>query len=247
MVQHRLEWRGQPLLLPVFCYENRTISVLYTASTAKVRPLLPLADARLVEVFPGRCLVGLNCFQYRDTDIGPYNEVAISFLITYDRWAIPGLSALGPALRREITAYVWQLPVTTEIARDGGLEIYGYPKFLADVDFHEADGRIRCSVVEEGRSILTLEGPVLPTREQAPIKYVTYSVKDGIPLVATVVQNPLSLGIGVFRKDVELTLGADHPIGQTLSELGISNRAIAWLYSPSNESVLFAARNLLDG
>ena len=243
--QHRLEWRGQPLLLPVFCYDNTSLTAVFTASTKSVTPLISVPGARPVELFPGRCLFALNCFEYRQTDIGPYNEVAISFLVSYRKLQIPGLSPLLQLLRRRYTAFVWQLPVTTEIARDGGLEIYGYPKFLADVEFTRERGRIRCTVREGGDLILSLEGPELPTRSEKPIRVASYSMKGTIPLIANIVQSPIQIGSGILRKDVSLTLG-DHPLGRKLSELNLGKRALRFMNSPENESILFAARNIMD-
>jgi Acetoacetate decarboxylase (ADC) len=234
------------MLLPVFCYDNSTLSLVCTASTARVRPLIRIPDARPMELMPGRCLVTLNCFEYRKTDIGPYNEVAISFLIVRSGLNVPGLTFLYELVRRRFGAYVWQLPVTTEVARDGGLEIYGYPKFLADIRFTNDGGRFRCVVAERGAAILTAEGPVLPVRPQPGLRFVTYSLKDGIPLRANIVQNATMGAIGICRRDVSLALGNDHPVARQLSELKLGSRPLAYVYAPRSESVLFAARNLMD-
>lgn len=244
--QHQLQWRGEPMLLPVFCYDNSTLSAIFTASTKKVRSLIPVPEAKLTELFPGRCLVAINCFEYRQTDIGPYNEVAISFLMSKKGWQIPGLTALVQLLRRRLTAYVWQLPVTTEIAWAGGREIYGYPKFLANVQFTTETGRYRCSVEEEGRPVLSIEGPVVRGKAQTQLQFVTYSMKDGIPLVANVIQRPLEAAIKLLPRDVTITLGPEHEVGRVLANLNISKRAVAYYYSPKNEAILFAARNLID-
>lgn len=246
MQQHELEWRGAPLKLPVFCYDNRTLGAVYTASTKKVRQLLPVPRARPIELFPGRCLVAINCFEYHDTDLGPYNEVVVAFMMTHERLQLPGLTALLQLVRRRTTAYVWQLPVTTAVARDGGLEIYGYPKFLADVRFSSTSERVSCAVSEGDRPIFTLDGPVLPTRPQRPLRFVTYSMKNDVALVANIVLNPLAMCLKPWRRDVRLTLDDGHPIAQDLRALDMGSRPVLYLYSPKNESVLFAARNLLD-
>lgn len=244
--QHQLEWRGAPLLLPVFCYDNTSLSAIFTASTQAAKRLLPNVDKlKLVEVFPGRCLLAINCFQYRRTDIGPYNEVAISLVVKYGGIHIPGFSALGQMARRQFNLFVWQLPVTTEVARDGGLEIYGYPKFLADVVFATDHDRASCTVTANEQLLLKLEGPALPTKQHKPLKVSSYSVIGDIPLKANIVQNPIELGLSVFNKQVSLQTG-EHPIGQTLAELKLSSRALAYLYSPKNESILFAAKNMID-
>ena len=69
--------------LPVFYYDNTSMTAIYTASTEKVRRLLPLTDMHPVEAMSGRALVAFTAFEYRKTDIDPYNEFSISFPITF--------------------------------------------------------------------------------------------------------------------------------------------------------------------
>ena len=54
--------------------------------------------------------------------------------------------------------YVLYLPVTTEIARDTGLETANYPEFLADIFFDSGSQWNSCKVDAEGKNILSLYG-----------------------------------------------------------------------------------------
>ena len=92
--------------LPVFYYDSTSMTAIYTASTDKVRRLLPLPDMHPVEGMSGRALVAFTAFEYRKTDIDPYNEFSISFPITFRKKAIPGITVLGMMARRYFTAYV---------------------------------------------------------------------------------------------------------------------------------------------
>ena len=71
--------------LPVFYYDNTAMTAIYTASTTMVRRLLPRHDMHPVEVKRGRALVAFTAFEYRDSDIDPYNEFSISFPITFQK------------------------------------------------------------------------------------------------------------------------------------------------------------------
>ncbi len=244
--QHQLEWRGERLMLPVFCRNNQTIGALFTASTRAVRPYMPVPDMALMEWSPGRCLVGINCFQYRDTDIGPYNEIVIAFLIRHQGLHAYGLTLGVQLLRARVLAYVWQLPVTTQIALDGGKEIYGYPKFLADVSFTEADGRVRCSASAGGQQILTLEGPTGGGGALPAAAFVSYSMKGDIPLVANILQNPIQASFRVFPRSAKLTLGDEHPVACGLRSFELSDRPLVFTHAPKHQAILFAARNLID-
>ena len=231
--------------LPVFYYDNTAMTAIYTASTEKVLRRLPLPDMHPVEAWRGKALVAFTAFEYRRTDIDPYNEFSISFPITFGKRAIPGLTVLGMMARRYFTAYVWQLPVTTERARRGGVDMYGYPKFIADIVFAHEGSTLSCVLSEGGRNILTLKGRKLKTSSEKVNRIKTFSVKDGVPLAANVYMNPLEFGKSMSRSAAQLTLG-DHEISGELRDLDLSPRPIFFQYMPVMEAILYGPRNLMD-
>jgi hypothetical protein len=231
--------------LPVFYYDNTSMTAIYTASTDKVKRLLPLPDMHPVEAMSGRALVAFTAFEYRKTDIDPYNEFSISFPITFRKKAIPGITVLGMMARRYFTAYVWQLPVTTERARRGGVEMYGYPKFLADISFSRENDTLTCTLSEDGKNILTLKGQKLKTSVEKVNRFKTFSVKDGVPLAANVYMNPIEFGKSMSGKAAQLTLG-NHDIAKKLQEIKLSPKPLFFQYMPVMEAILYGPRNLMD-
>lgn len=232
--------------LPVFYYDNTSMTVTYTASTSKIKKYLPHKDMHPVEIFPGTCVVGFTAFEYRKTDIDPYNEFSISILITFGRKSIPGLSLLNNLMKKDFTAFIWHLPVTTEKARYGGVELYGYPKIIADIEFKREKEFIECRLSENGEHILTLKGKNLPGTQGKILRYRTYSIKDNVPLCANVYTNPLEFSQSLSRNDASIEIGEKHTISRELKDIGLSAKPIMYQYSPLNESILFAPRNLID-
>lgn len=232
--------------LPVFYYDTTSITAIYTASTSMVKKLLPLPQMTPVELLPGRSLVVFTAFEYRQTDIDPYNEFSMAFPITYNKPQIPFFTAATQMLRRCFSAYVWQLPVTTEVARIGGVDLYGYPKFLADIEFHKENHRIHCNVAENGNNILSMSGNLLPTTRGKITRFITYSVLDSIPLVANVYINPIELAHSRNKQSVTLEIGTDHSICNDLLNIGLSSTPVQYQYSPLNQGILFGGRNLMD-
>jgi len=231
--------------LPVFYYDNTAMTAIYTASTTLIRRLLPRTDMHPVEVIKGRALAAFTAFEYRASDIDPYNEFSISFPITFGKKGIPGLTVLGMMARRYFTAYVWQLPVTTERARKGGVEMYGYPKFLADIVFSHEGNMLVCTISEGGRNILTLKGKKLKTSPEKVNRFKTFSVKDDVPLAANVYMNPREFGKSISRNAAQLTLG-NHDISGQLRELDLSEKPLFFQYMPLMEAILYGPRNLMD-
>jgi hypothetical protein len=231
--------------LPVFYYDNTSMTAIYTASTEKVRRLLPLPDMHPVEAWLGRALVAFTAFEYRKTDIDPYNEFSISFPITFRKKALPSITVMGMMARRYFTAYVWQLPVTTERARKGGVDMYGYPKFLADITFTKENGILGCTLSEGGKNILILKGQKLKTSVEKVNRFKTFSVKDGVPLAANVYMNPIEFGKSMSGKAAQLILGT-HDIAKKLQEINLSPKPLFFQYMPVMEAILYGPRNLMD-
>lgn len=238
--------KKKSFLLPVFYYDNSSLTAIFTASTKKLRRYLPDPLMHPLEAIPGRCLLTFTAFEYRKTDIDPYNEFSIAVLINYGKRAIPGFSVIRQLLTKSYSAWVWHLPVTTELARWGGVELYGYPKFLAGIEFTRSGGEVRCALSEKKKHILTLRGRILETGGGGTVRYRTFPVKDGITLSANVFTHHLEYAESRRPSDVSLEIGKEHPICSELRGIDLGTKALTYQYSAVNEAVLFGPKNLMD-
>ncbi len=244
--QWEMEWEGEQALLPVFYYDTTSITAIYTADTNKIRALLPPGGMYPVELYPGRALIAFSAFEYHKTDIDPYNEFAVAVIVSYGKPRIAGITPVLQMARRHFSAYIWQLPVTTEIARKGGVQMYGFPKFIAGIAFEKSGSAITCHLSEGDEKILSLRGRVLPTRREKVTRFTTYSMIGDIPIKANVFINPIRFAQTMTRSAATLELGSSHFISRTLAGLGLSPYPITYQYSPVNQGILFAGRNIMD-
>jgi hypothetical protein len=244
--QWEIESKGFKGRLPLFYYDSLSFTAIYTAATRHVKKLLPLPDMYPVEFIPGRALAAFTAFKYRHTDIDPYNEFSIAFLITYKRIPIPFFTILRGLMKNIFSAYVWQLPVTTELARIGGVAFYGYPKFIADITFHQDNNWIYCELSQKGKMILSLKGQKLNSATGGLARYITYSVLDDIPIRTNIHINPLETAKTGNKRAAVLEVGTDHPIANTLNRIDLSVKPIQYQYSARQQAILFPGRNLLD-
>ena len=231
--------------LPIYYHDNDVFSSVHTASYEAVLATLPtnvLQPARWVD---GRALVAIFAFRYHtitwtagDGTIGrlaPYGEVSVSALVTTG-----SAPRALPLLRRRVGGYVLQLPVTTAEARDGGLIVHGFPKFVADMDFEEQPDLRRVQVSEGGSSILTLtvrpRGPVLVERRPL-VAYTTQTDK----LLKTVIPVLAHMQIRPGGRAGELLLG-EHEVADGLRRLEISPAPLAIISCLDHRSILPAGR-----
>ena len=104
-----------------------------------------LAERNLVpkEIVPGETRLQIVGCEMRAVQIaGPYNEVSIQVPVN------PLENSPG-----EKYAHLF-LPVSTEAARWPGVYIYGFPKFIAKIDFAQHEGQITCHLATPGETIL---------------------------------------------------------------------------------------------
>lgn len=235
---------GARIGLPVRYYEWSALMAHFPAPTAALRGLLPSGRLRPAELIPGTGVVSLAAMEYRRiADVQPYNEFGIMVPVLYESSRnVPVLPLLAPQRFRGFGLYVHHLPVTTEEARIFGIEIWGYPKFLAEIDFEETDRVRRCRLQADGKSILTLEVAKTATRAR-PLDLYSYTVKDG-QLLHTRVQAEGQVGITRFRGGARCDLG-DHPVAEELRALRMGGTAVERLYAPQVQSMLHAAAERL--
>jgi len=227
--------RGRAFRLPVFYYDVTAIMAGFLTPLEKVRALLPSPRMKPLRATPWHAVTVVSCFEYRDSDAGPYNEVAIAFPFTLDKPA-PLLTGLLGEIRRGPLAYVYKLPVTTEIAYQFGVDFYNYPKFLASIDFTRDGEWIRCRLAEGDRHILTLSARRLPVKPSPRWLFHGITTRDNRILRSEVVVNVGSQAVSRNPAHIRLDIG-DHELGRELRQLHLG-RLVHVQYMPQCQTIL---------
>ncbi len=190
----------------LFYYDMGAIGIAYLTPLDKIRKLLPSPRMHPLRVTPRHGMTIINAYEYRDSDIGPYNEIAIGFPITIGKPA-PVLTGLLRKLPGIPKGYVHRLPVMSEIARDAGVEFANYPKFLADITFEKKNGSLTCRFVEGQSHVLTLTVRELPLQPVLSSYIHSVTFREG-----RLLRLELILGerrAGVSRKSAHAQLGTE--------------------------------------
>ena len=223
--------------LPILYFRDDLFALFFTADPWKVRALMPSDSLHPVLVTPGKAMVGVAAFNYMETSIGPYGEVAVVIPAVYGDSPPPIiLPALLEARYPGFGSLVAHLPVTRTVARDAGRGEWGYTKFVADMRFTITPEFMECRMSEEERHILTLKvarrGIVM--RDRKPL--VTYSVRQG-DLIRTRIPQRGACRVSVLPGDSRLALG-NHPVSDSIRELGLSDHPILSRYYVERSGIL---------
>jgi len=175
-----LDMEGEPFEFPILYYDFRMISSTFSAKDQKAQktpPPPPISSP--LRFLPGTGMLIITAFEYLDTSIGPYNEVSVSIPVKFPPgFVFPGLSAISMLRKNRFPVYIHHLPVTTEIARMGGVHFYNYPKFLSEIIFEDQDQNLEVTLKEGDELILKMNAPKTPFKTIRPAR-ISYLFNQG--------------------------------------------------------------------
>jgi len=225
--QQTYVFQGREVTMPVAVRDAASGAVTYLVSAAAARKLLPSRELDVVEIFPNQALFSIAMIDYRDNDLGDYNEVSLAFFVRRKgekpALGIPFLGSVVDYFKTSLATWIWKLPVNQSFTCEAGSGIWGFPKTVEQIDFEDAGGRRTCRLVMDGQHVLTLSVPRGGTRTLAETPMTTYSYIDGA--LHRTRFDAASTGVGFGLGGADLILGS-HPIADTLRELGLPRTAL---------------------
>ena len=199
--------------LPIVYRDVSALAAFTTIPAGKAAAILPEGSGlHPALALPGRGVLVVVCFNYHDSSVGAYGEVALGVLCAPRRLP-PVLPVLLDQHLPGLGVYVWHLPVTTLIALEAGRTLWNYPKFLADISF---DGPT-CELSEGGRRILQLSVRASGRKHVQEQVFRSYTVRDR-KLLRTVIRSQMEYRLARGRSAGRLELG-EHPIGRAVAAL----------------------------
>lgn len=238
--------KGFSFELPVLYFRDDLFVLFFTAEFRRVRTAMPSDKLHPVRVYGNKALVGIAAFNYIETSIGSYGEVAVAVPAVYgSKPPVAGLPVLLESRYPGFGLVVLHLPVTSAWARDGGREEWGYAKFVADMRFVITPEFMECRLSEMERHILTVRVARrgLPVRDLKPL--VTFSVREQT-LIKTTIPQTGTYRISFYPRGSYLELG-DHEVSQYIHELGLSPRPILSRYYLERSAILPSGEAVEEG
>lgn len=202
------EIQGQTVKIPAVVRDASSGTAMYMVDATAAAKLVPQAF-ELVEAAPGLTQLTLVIVDYRDNDLGDYDEVGIVFFVR-------------PAGQpdAEVGSYIYKLPVNQSFTCEAGFKIWGFPKTVEEIDFSYAETSATCRLSMDGQHVLTLTVPRGGDASTPDAAAVGYTMIDGVAHQNEFVrggdgEQTLPGGDGVV-----LELGG-HPIAEELRSLGL--------------------------
>ena len=142
---------------PFFIHDADVIGAFFLCDYDKACALVS-PHHRPVKLPFKKALFAVSCIEYKETDIGSYNEVALSIVVRAPGKGIrQKAETLRSLLQAKFHTFIFQLPVTTEMSVAGGKGLLNYPKFLADITFRETGAHRICTLRDKESLEVILE------------------------------------------------------------------------------------------
>jgi len=106
--------QGRTVTMPLIVRDACSATATWVVSSRAAQALLPGPELEIAEIMPGRGLLSISCIDYRDNDLGAYDEVSIAFFVRErgDRRGVPYLGAAVDMMRGLLPTYIIHLPVS---------------------------------------------------------------------------------------------------------------------------------------
>lgn len=230
--------------VPLFFPDLGGATLVFTAASDAVRPLLP-SGLKPVDTLPGRCLFVVGALQYRAGDLGPYHEFVFAIPAAPARAAVPVFDALRQGLGGGMSAWIWHMPVDSEVSMRVGQGLAGFPKTLADIRWQHDGGRVRAALMHEGRPQVEIDvaAEEAPGDRRSTLR--AYTSMQGVLLQSVFRMRQLRWRDHLQRDAGRLVLGTG-PVAETLRGLSLSERPLASQCCTRAQGMLFHPRNLAD-
>jgi hypothetical protein len=228
---------GIPYRLPVDARNSPALVAAFPINAEKAKKLLPGIELHPARIF-GKGVLLLTVVNYQSTDIGRYVEYITTIACT--RGPKPAPELLPLVFRRffGFGAYVYDMPVSTEISVKGGKGIWGTPKVQANLDFHVTESTITSQYDLDGVLAMRVEMR-RPKKVWLPVSMAAsaYSQFRGIMMKSHSYFGGRAGFSVLSRRACRLYIG-DHPRVRPLKELEIEPRTFFTAFFPSSRGIL---------
>lgn len=217
---------GQTLRYPTYFKDGAAAAGLFVVSAEEADRRIADSGFKTARIAPGKAIFSLTCVDYRDTQCGVYQEIAMSFFVAPLHPVgpkIPYISTIADLIRGQVRSYTWVLPVTSALACEAGRQMWGFPKTIEDITFEDRQGQATFTLRRDGNEVLRYSvasrGAKKPPVMHAPV----YSVFEGAPHVGILTQEFRDVGYGYRGGTLEL---GNCELARSLRALGVGKHPL---------------------
>ena len=215
---------GEEISFPVVVSDASMLMNGFLVNAKAAQELLEGTGFRVVEMFPGKAILQLLAVDYKENDLGDYNEGAIIFpvLTPGEKKPFPLFGALKRMGNGSLGNFVYRMPVDQEFTTHAGRFIWGFPKWVSRVDIEFGPDVARGTFIDEDELVYSIAaksgGDNTPKEQRA----ASLAIRDGKAWKTYGTNNSsgLTFSLGGEAPDI----GDSHPLAKELRSLGLPKK-----------------------
>jgi hypothetical protein len=212
---------------PVKFDDVHYIAALYTAKKEKIESLLKGTGLKAGLHFFGNPVVALGLIQYKQSDLGAYNEIILAIPVirshektSWKNW----LDLYAGFNKRKGGQYIIHIPVTTQQSVDAGRNLWGYPKTLLPINHRFSNNQVETQLFNDSnKPLLQVAGRLGAGIPIPTMQLMTYSF-----LKEKLIKTTVNIFSGMkWKLGSQLKIQVNdptHPMGKDILELGITEK-----------------------
>ncbi|MEH6549361.1 MAG: acetoacetate decarboxylase family protein [Pseudomonadales bacterium] len=216
---------GRELSYPTRFWEGSSLLGIFLVPLDAANKIIAASGFKAARLLPGKAGLIITGVHYTDSACEQYEELAFAFFVeehpaTGSRSSLYNLRLLA---KGKLPSYTWYLPVTSTLAQQCGIQMWGYPKTIEDLRFSQADQTAEIALHRDGEKILSYSVKAKGKSETKESPAPVYSVYEGQPQVGYLMQKFSQAG---YRPGGGKLVISDHPLMQPLRELGLPKKPL---------------------
>jgi Acetoacetate decarboxylase (ADC) len=234
--------QGHAIRMPVEVRDASAGVATFLVRSSIARRIVP-PEFEVVELLPRRAPFSIALIDYRDNDLGDYNEVSLTFFVRPrgSRRGLPWLGAWADLAAGRLGTWIWKLPVDQAFTCEAGRTIWGFPKSVERIDFTREKSSVRCRLEMDGAHVLTLSVPSGGTRTLPDQAMDTYTHIEGVAHRTRFTQGGSGVGFALGGARIEL---GTHGLSDALGALGLPRRALFSMWTEHMHGTFAAPEKL---
>lgn len=217
--------------IPVKYSNVEALMAFFPISIVEAKKLLRTKRLKPISILNKKCLLGITIFDYVESPVGPYRELALSIPIMFDsKISIPILPLIVDSLFKQFGFYTIILAMDSNIAREHSEKIFDYPTYTKNIEIDIKKNEDDISVIskERNETIIHLKMDINKKFKIAAKNFDTYFIKDN-KIMKVVMNTAAFMSESMKKEDLILNLG-NHEISRIIKGLKIQSHPIRVVY-----------------
>ncbi|MEE4145130.1 MAG: acetoacetate decarboxylase family protein [Halieaceae bacterium] len=236
---------GIEISLPVVVSDASMLMNGFLVNAKAAQAMLAGTGFRVVEIFPGKAILQLLAVDYKENDLGDYNEGAIIFpvLAPGEKKPFPFFGALRRMANGSVGNFVYRMPVDQEFTTHAGRFIWGFPKWVSRIDIEFGPRSARGTVIDEDELVYSIQAKAGGNNNPGEQRVASLAIRDGKAWKTYGINRSSGLTFSLGGETPEI--GDSHPLAKELRTLGLPRKPM-FTVSVKNTHMTFGKPESID-